>query len=531
MSFAAVLCFAAFGSVVYWAASQPFIEVEVPGDQKYLVIGQSVESFLYCVAVDIPLTDVKLCLLTPVSFFQVDHNYYPRYRFHCEKTAKNVTCAYSNSDVNETDAGIYICSAVNCNNLLINSKIHISAYDKPLIDHIAESASNGTVQEGQSFHLTCVVNVPIGGTAGFSMEWRHNSKTVKSQRGLSNFVYNVQSATRSDSGHYFCAILNGTELDLSSTAIDITYPAQIVAFFARTPHKRLYPGKNGVVYVNTGGNVTIECTAEGNPVPVTSVHHSKDVRVIESKLEGQKITFLLNITRAEGKRDNGVYICQSHNSVNPIAMQKILNLFVYKTATITFFDLVNDSDTTNSAGCRNLTAGEQHTLECRADGEPPPVVTILDEGGEQVANALRNVSYSFSAKKELDEKAFECKAITSVLNSTANVTISFCVSSTSGLSLLDQLLIAFGGLVVVILISVALFYNFVQRLPCLPNTTTPTSRRAVTPPSGRPTEVTPLQSPEIEVPPGELRPDGSPSFPQSKEEKELWNRWKQAGDS
>ena len=99
---------------------------------------------------------------------------------------------------------------------------------------------------------------------------------------------------------------------------------------------------------------------------------------------------------------------------------------------VTFFDLVDENDTT---GCRNVTVGEQRTLECRADGKPPPFVVILDEKGEQVANSSRNASYSFFATEEMDKMTYTCTATTSVLERTANSTFLLCVlSSTSSSS-------------------------------------------------------------------------------------------------
>ena len=188
--------------------------------------------------------------------------------------------------------------------------------------------------------------MPTEGIAGLSMEWKRNTTTVKSQNGFSDFVYNVQSASRSDSRSYSCNVVNGTEVDTSSVSVDVTCkrvykntmmsenssfpfldPAEIAAFFARTPDRRLYPGNDGIVYANTGENIIIECTADGNPAPVVFVRHSKDVPVIENS-SGRTITFVLNITRAEGKQDNGVYDCQANNPINPVAAEKSLSLFV-----------------------------------------------------------------------------------------------------------------------------------------------------------------------------------------------------------
>ena len=115
--------------VVHWTESKPAIKADVPGDRKYLVIGESVDRFLYCTAVDVPLADVILCLLTPIHFFQVNSHRDPRYRYRCETTPKNVTCAYSVSNVKETDAGLYICAVHNCGDV-VHSDVHVFTYSK-----------------------------------------------------------------------------------------------------------------------------------------------------------------------------------------------------------------------------------------------------------------------------------------------------------------------------------------------------------------------------------------------------------------
>ena len=81
--------------------------------------------------------------------------------------------------------------------------------------------------------------------------------------------------------------------------------------------------------MNTGENVTIECTAEGIPVPDVSIYYNdtKDVSVIESSA-GRAITALRNITRAEGRRDSGLYSCVADNRID-FVVAKRLNLYVY----------------------------------------------------------------------------------------------------------------------------------------------------------------------------------------------------------
>ena len=72
-----------------------------------------------------------------------------------------------------------------------------------------------------------------------------------------------------------------------------------------------------------------------------------------------------------------------------------------------------------------MTAGDKRTLQCAADGEPPPSVVILNEKRERVANGARNAFYRFTAKKN---ETYECGAETAAINSTATAAFELCVT-------------------------------------------------------------------------------------------------------
>ena len=73
---------------------------------------------------------------------------------------------------------------------------------------------------------------------------------------------------------------------------------------------------SGTIYAEAGTNVTFDCTADGYPVPSVAIQFRGD----EEELITQSSTFLKSVSRdvsrAEGKRDTGFYICNASNSNN-----------------------------------------------------------------------------------------------------------------------------------------------------------------------------------------------------------------------
>ena len=124
--------------VFHWAASrdlQPEIDIklDVPGDRKYLIIGESVENFLYCIVANVPINKIFLCLfsLSGKSFVEVNAQTDSRYNFACQGTAANARCGYNVSEVQHKDAGIYKCTLESCDGL-VRSTLYVPVYSMSL---------------------------------------------------------------------------------------------------------------------------------------------------------------------------------------------------------------------------------------------------------------------------------------------------------------------------------------------------------------------------------------------------------------
>ena len=120
-------------TVFHWAASKDLqpeigIELDVPGDRKYLISGDSVDNFLYCIVSDVPMDKILLCLASlSGKFFEVNEATDSRYNFDCHGTAANARCGYSVSKVKREDAGIYKCTEHSCDGL-VHSTLYVPVY-------------------------------------------------------------------------------------------------------------------------------------------------------------------------------------------------------------------------------------------------------------------------------------------------------------------------------------------------------------------------------------------------------------------
>ncbi|XP_065826599.1 cell adhesion molecule DSCAML1-like isoform X2 [Oscarella lobularis] len=421
MAFAkAILCVTALVSFLPWAVSEPTVKLAIPGNRKYLVVGEFAKNFLYCNTTGI--SQVVLCLVSiEQESFQVDYIQDPRYNFDCSKTT-DISCVLSIRSVKEVDSGTYTCADFDCG-AAVQTSLYVPIYNTPLIDQLTGSTSDGTVKEGQSFYLNCLVVVPAGGLPEASIEWRLDGKVVKSQNGFSDFTYSVAHANRKDSGTYSCVVLSkGSEIDLKTypAKINVTYAAQVASFEVVSLNHLI--NASGAVYAEAGTSVTFECTADGNPAPFVAIRYNQDEELVGPKLLD---SVSRSLTLMKGNNYTGIYSCEAYNSENTIHAKKSIRFIVYENVKINDFAF-NDTANDTLAGCsRHVIAGNRETLQCTADGVPTPSVAILNESGAEVATGLRLASYRFPAEKN---ETYKCQAKTAVINSTADAKFVLCVT-------------------------------------------------------------------------------------------------------
>ncbi|NXE93182.1 HMCN1 protein, partial [Menura novaehollandiae] len=171
-------------------------------------------------------------------------------------------------------------------------------------------------------------------------------------------VLHIKSARRADKGRYQCSATNTAGKQVKEVKLIVHVPPSI-------------KGGNMTTEVSALLNnlISLECEARGVPVP--SITWYKDgQRVISSPQavyvdRGQ----LLQIPRAQ-RSDSAEYTCRVSSAAG--AAEKLYHVDVYVPPVIE-----GDADTAQS---REVVAGNSLTLECKAAGNPPPLLTWLKDG-------------------------------------------------------------------------------------------------------------------------------------------------------
>lgn len=192
-----------------------------------------------------------------------------------------------------------------------------------------------------------------------------NGERIVSERlqRLQNGDFQVQSVRRSDQGAYKCSLENKMlnvsveapwKIYLVVTVPEGLLPTQLVV----TPKKYLA--------VSLHVNVTLECRANGTPLPV--VRWSKYGGDLPQQRHTQHMgTLSLNNIQIA---DEGTYVCSAENSYGP-PVSSFTILKIQKLPA-----LVRDLQTQN----QNVTEGATVVLDCTCKGVPDPLITWIYNG-------------------------------------------------------------------------------------------------------------------------------------------------------
>ncbi|XP_067156720.1 hemicentin-1 [Apteryx mantelli] len=171
-------------------------------------------------------------------------------------------------------------------------------------------------------------------------------------------VLHIKSARRVDKGRYQCSATNSAGKQVKEVKLVIHVPPSI-------------KGGNITTEVSALLNnlINLECEAKGIPVPTVTWY--KDGHPIISSphvLYVDRGQFL-QIPRAQVS-DSAKYTCRVTNVAG--AAEKIYEVDVYVPPVIE-----GDADTVQT---RQVVAGSSVVLECKAEGNPPPLLTWLKDG-------------------------------------------------------------------------------------------------------------------------------------------------------
>eukprot|EP00118_Oscarella_pearsei_P016938 m.165733 g.165733 ORF g.165733 m.165733 type:complete len:5158 (+) comp38902_c0_seq1:154-15627(+) len=297
-------------------------------------------------------------------------------------------------DVRISDEGTYTCIAENdVTNIDETTRVsvHSSAGLGVLVPpSISPSPSLVVTVSGDPSWLPC----NSYGRPNPSVSWLMGSGRPVEEMGhdvLENGTLRIGNTSLMAEGVFTCTATNKAGVASMNTTLDVWYPSRILSV----------PDRQSVL---VGGNVTLECIAEGDPQPSLQWKYKGETigeGGVAMSTPGQ---FHLVVTISEVKvSDAGDYSCIAKNDVS----EDVRSTSIFVIAPPVFLP---DSSV--------VTVIEKTTalLPCRVDGEPHPSVTWQNGGGSALLlppgrwRVLSNDSLViYSAEKE-DARFYTCTA-------------------------------------------------------------------------------------------------------------------------
>ncbi|XP_055275068.1 hemicentin-1 isoform X3 [Moschus berezovskii] len=261
------------------------------------------------------------------------------------------------ASVTPYDNGEYICVAVNeagTTERRYNLKVHV-----PPVIKDEEQVTNVSVLVNQPTSLFCEVE----GTPSPIIMWYKDDVQVTESSSIqivnNGKILKLFRVSPEDAGRYSCKAINVAGTSQKHFNIDVLVPPSIIG-----------AGSPGEISVVLNQETTLECQVKGTPFPV--IHWFKDGKPlflgdphIEILDRGQ-VLHLKNARRS----DKGRYQCTVSNAAGKQA--KDIKLTIYIPPVI-------EGDLAVPLN-KQVIAAHSLTLECKAAGNPPPVLTWLKDG-------------------------------------------------------------------------------------------------------------------------------------------------------
>ncbi|KAM8746417.1 hemicentin-1 isoform 1-T1 [Acanthopagrus schlegelii] len=255
------------------------------------------------------------------------------------------------------DSGRYSCEATNVAGKT-EKNYNLNVWVSPSIRG-SEEVSPLTVIEGSLITLVC----ESSGIPPPSLTWRKDGSELKSDQRLrvlsGGRQLQISSAERTDTASYTCT---------ASSAAGITSKEYSLQVYVR-PSIRLSEGDSDDITVTKGGDVTLQCAAEGVPRP--AVTWLKDGRPITG-LHGAKVLNegrLLQIKDAKVS-DTGRYTCIAVNVAGQTDSKHDISVHVPPS-------IIGQVEVPENV---SVVVKNPVALSCEASGIPLPAITWLKDG-------------------------------------------------------------------------------------------------------------------------------------------------------
>uniref|UniRef100_A0A8B9M9B9 Vascular cell adhesion molecule 1 n=1 Tax=Accipiter nisus TaxID=211598 RepID=A0A8B9M9B9_9AVES len=246
---------------------------------------------------------------------------------------------------------------------------------------ITASPSN-LPMEGDPLKLTCVTesNPPT------QIVWRKHLADESIQHLIENNVLSIPHTRFTDSGLYICEVINLVTNKTEKATVDI-----VIQGSPNITELSIEPS----ITVQEGENVSIQCSAEGNPPPKIILRRKSDSADMGSYSEG-RILLLPSVTFLNG----GDYECIAENKFGKSKSEITLNVeYGPKNTVISVIPATAVKE------------GETVMMKCTSSGNPAPVISWKKKTATgELEKMFKNATLPIQNVKSQDMGLYECEA-------------------------------------------------------------------------------------------------------------------------
>ncbi|XP_059921495.1 immunoglobulin superfamily DCC subclass member 3-like isoform X1 [Gadus macrocephalus] len=315
----------------------------------------------------------------------------------------------------ESDAGVYDCSAENRDGRIVSRKARVQLASLPKFLTHPESVA---VDEGGVTRLTCQVN----GIPEASITWEKNLSPLSTEDTrytlLPHGVLQISGLRRGDGGSFRCVATNIANIRYSREAL-----LTVTAAGSRTYKEPVILSGPQNLTITVHETAILECIATGNPRPIVSWSRL-DGRSIG--VEGIQVLGTGNLMISDASlQHSGVYVCSANRPGTRIRRTALGRLVVQ--APPEFLQWPQSV---------SRPPGGSAVLTCSAQGVPEPHIIWLKNGkilspgsGNNVKLTNNNTTLAITRITAEDEAIYQCIAENSAGTNQASARLALSPSS------------------------------------------------------------------------------------------------------